>query len=335
MKAMLFCAGIGSRLSPITDFTPKPMVEFFGSPLVDYTLSRFEDWGVDEVVVNLSHRPEPLRRHLSAHWSDAFDIRFSVERHLLGTGGGLKKVERLLNGETFLVANSDFLLDPSIDMRQMLEAHFRSSAAATLLLVEDSSGRHTPIQVDANGRISALGCLLGAHDPRRPTYAFCGLQILEPTVFGFLPPDCPSNVIAACVEMLRAGLLAQGFVLDGYWQELGDPSGYLKAHFDLLDGASPFRRVVESDGRFAVIATKDDINMLSEFGVKIGGRVKIEPPVALGKSCVIGDGATVGPYAVVGENAAIGDRATITRSVVWRGATTGPDARRQDAIIYR
>ena len=335
MKAMLFCAGVGSRLSPVTGFVPKPMVEFFGRPLVDYALSQFEDWGVDEVVVNLHHRPESLRQHLLAYWGSVFQMHFSEEQCLLGTGGGLRKVERLLSGETFLVANSDFLFDPSIDMGQMLEVHFRSSAVATLLLVEDNSGKHTPIQVDTNGRISALGSLLGAHDPRRPTYAFCGLQILEPTVFEFLPPDRPSSIITADVEMLRDGLLAQGFVLDGYWQELGDPAGYLKAHFDLLDGASPLRLAVERGNRFAIIAEKDDVNLLDEFGVRIGERAKIEPPVALGRSCIVGGGATVGPYAVVGENAAIGEQAVITRSVIWRGATIGPDTRRQDAIVYR
>jgi len=335
MKAMLFCAGIGSRLSPITDLVPKPMVDFFGCPLVDYTLSQLEGWGITELVVNLHHRPEVLRQRLESRWGNAFNLHLSEEEYLLGTGGGLKEVERLFRGLTSLVANGDIILDLSVDIEQMLEMHYKNCAAATLLLTESKTDKYTPIQVDEKGRISMLGSLFGGHNPDRPRYAYCGLQILEPAIFRFIPPGKPSSVITAVVEMLRSGLSVRGFILDGYWRELGDLDGYKEAHWDVLDGKSPYRAVVEESERFAFIQDRHESFDLNDFGIAFGTGVGIEPPVALGRSCTIGKDTHVGPYAVIGESVRIGEQAEVTRSVLWRGARVPHGARLRETIIYQ
>ncbi len=333
MKAMLFCAGIGSRLLPITETVPKPMVDFFGQPLVDYTLSQLAGWGIDELVVNLFHRSETIKRHLVSRWRSKFSLHFSKEQELLGTGGGLKRAERLLGDETFLAANSDFVLDPTMNMEQMLEMHSDKNAAATLLLAQRKSQKYTPIQTDAEGRISMFGGLFGTADGERPSYVFCGLHILEAVVFDYLCSGRPDTVMSAYVKMLRTGLLVQGFVHNGYWQELGDKEGYLQAHFDVLDGTSPLRRAVEMAGRYAIIEQHQQTEALEKLDINVSSGAKIEPPVALGASCSIGKGASVGPYAIVGEGASIGRGARTTRSVVWRGAKIAPDAVLANEIV--
>lgn len=338
MRAMLFCAGIGSRLLPITETVPKPMVDFFGKPLVDYTLSQLAGWGVDDLVVNLFHRPETIERHLVSRWRSKFGLHFSRERRLLGTGGGLKRAERLLGDETFLAANSDFVLDPSIDVGQMVEMHSKRAAAATLLLAQRKSQKYTPIQTDAEGRISLLGELFGAADGERPSYVFCGLHILEAVVFECLCSGRADTVMSAYVKMLRAGLPVQGFVHNGYWQELGDKEDYLQSHFDVLDGKSPLRRTVEMAGRYAIVTQDqqaDALEKLGILGIKVSSGAKILHPVALGASCSIGKGASVGPYAIVGEGVSVGRGAQITRSVVWRGARIAPDAVVANEIVFQ
>jgi NDP-sugar pyrophosphorylase family protein len=297
---------------------PKPMIDFFGRPLADYVLSQLQRLGVDEIVVNLHHRPDVLRRHLETRWGSVFCLRFSEEAHLLGTGGGLKKVERLFSGGPFLAANGDVLLDPSLDMEQMLDFHSRAGAAATMLLREDATGKYTPLELDEYGRISTLGSLFGTYDPNRPLFAFCGLQLLEPAVFRFLPPSGPSNLIVADVEMLRSGLLVQGF-----------------AHFDVLDGTSPYGRVIEEEGTFAVLRDKRGIGHLDDSGISLGAGARIEPPVALGRSCAIGNRAVVGPYTVIGEGVGIGPGAEVVRSIAWRGVKIPANAKIKDQIVHQ
>ncbi|MBN1593616.1 MAG: NDP-sugar synthase [Candidatus Coatesbacteria bacterium] len=335
MKAMLFCAGIGSRLSPITDDIPKPMVEFMGKPLIDYTLSLVKDWGVREIAVNLHHHPESLERHLIEDWSNTFKVRFSRERVLLGTGGGLKEVEKYLNDGSFLTANGDFLLDPLLDISKILEMHSNNAAGATLLLIKDDSGRHTPIQTDTEGRLSYLGELLGEYEANAPRYSFCGLLILEPVIFDYLPKGRPYSVIAACIEMLKQGHLVQGYMLDGYWQELGETESYLKAHFDLLNRQSPYRSIVEDEGRFSFIQAENDLRHPCCVGANIHSGAVIRPPVALGLSCSIRDGGVVGPFTVIGEKAEVGGGAELSRTVLWGGVSVPRGIRLDGEIAYR
>ena len=130
MKAFLLAAGIGSRLRPITDITPKCMLDIDGRPLLDVWLDAFDRAGVNEVLVNLHHLPDVVRRHLSAHEGPPA-VRMVYEPELLGSAGTLVANRQWVDGEElFLACNADNLTD--FDLRSLVDAHREHDAIATL-----------------------------------------------------------------------------------------------------------------------------------------------------------------------------------------------------------
>ena len=137
MKAMILAAGYGTRLRPLTFSVPKPMVPICNRPLIGYAVEQFVAIGVDELVVNLHHLPDVLKRYLIDEYGDRLTLHFSYEPEILGTGGGLRRARPLLHGEDdFFVVNGDTIQFPPFE--KLREAQTEKNALATLTL------RHPP-----------------------------------------------------------------------------------------------------------------------------------------------------------------------------------------------
>ena len=134
-KAMVLAAGYGTRLKPLTDRMPKPLVPVLGKPMIDYSLDRLREFGIEEVVINVSH----LKEQLSAHLAGCRDlaIRLSDETEPLETGGGLKKALPLLGSEAFFYINSDIIwLDEGETALDRLARHWDDAKMDFLLLAQ-------------------------------------------------------------------------------------------------------------------------------------------------------------------------------------------------------
>lgn len=134
-KAMVLAAGYGTRLKPLTDRMPKPLVPVLGKPMIDYSLDRLRESGLEEVVINISH----LKDQLSSHLAGCRDltIRLSEEAAPLETGGGLKKALPLLGNDAFFYINSDIIwLDEGETALSRLARHWDDAAMDFLLLAQ-------------------------------------------------------------------------------------------------------------------------------------------------------------------------------------------------------
>ena len=152
MKAFLLAAGVGSRLRPITDTIPKCMVAIDGRPLLDIWLDAFDRAGVDEVLVNLHHLPDVVRRHLAARTGPPA-VRTVFEPELLGSAGTLVANRHWVDGEEFFLAcNADNLTD--FDLRSLIDAHREHDAIATLAVFHSenpSAGGVVELDADRPG----------------------------------------------------------------------------------------------------------------------------------------------------------------------------------------
>lgn len=155
MKAMIFAAGLGTRLRPLTDTMPKALIDINGKPALERVILKLKAVGVDEMVVNVHHFADQIVDFLQAHDNFGVDIAISDERgQLLDTGGGILAARRWLDcGEPFIVHNADIMTD--FDVAAMYESHKHSGADVTLLTQRRQSSRY--LYFDSGGRMRGWG----------------------------------------------------------------------------------------------------------------------------------------------------------------------------------
>jgi len=235
MKAMILAAGFGSRLRPLTDRQPKPLVRVGDHPLIAYPLALLRAAGIREAVINLHHRGDMIRAALG---DEAYGVRitYSEEDPILDTGGAIRRAERWLAGERFVVLNSDILID--LDLRPLLAWHAERAALATMVLRPDrQAARYGVIEIDAAQRIRRfLGQPPRVDTPLTP-FMFSGVHVFEPRVFDYLGSGRFSITRETYPRMLAADETLCGYVFDGYWRVLDTHAGLAEGRHDLATRA--------------------------------------------------------------------------------------------------
>ncbi|MFT4569612.1 MAG: mannose-1-phosphate guanylyltransferase/phosphomannomutase [Hyphomicrobiaceae bacterium] len=224
MRAMILAAGLGTRLRPLTETTPKAMVKVAGRPLIAYALDAVREAGIREVVVNLHYLGDILRDYLGDGSAFGVSIAYSSEDPIQDSGGGIRDARALLGEETFITLNADTIV--SFDLAPALEFHRRNKATATLLLRTDpGQAKFGLIRIDRTGRIGAFlqHQRPGAGEALEP-YMYTGVQILEPRVFDYMETDGPFSITRHTYPlMLASGEPLFGWPSQGRWITVGTP----------------------------------------------------------------------------------------------------------------
>lgn len=285
LGGMILCAGLGTRLRPLTDLWPKPACPVLHQPLVAYNLALLKGAGVAAPLINTHHLAERMRA-VATTAADSLGLALGVshEATLLGTGGGLAACRAQLAAGTFYLLNGDFLFD--VDLAAALAAHRRARAAATLVVQPMAEGAdYRPLHGFPDGR---LACLPGSAAPAGALpWHFTGVHVLEPEIFEHLEAR-PSGLF----ETGYRGLLARGATVQlhadrGAWRDIGAPEHLLTANLEAAAGRLPLRR-------FAAL-----------------GRAQAISPAARVDGTVID--------AIIGAGASIPRSARVERSVVFAG----------------
>jgi len=325
MKAMILAAGEGRRLAPLTDDWPKPLFPVGDRPVVSYLFELLRYYGIKDVVLNIHHLGEQIKKVLGDGSRSSVRISYSREEDLLGTGGGIRNASGFWGDEDILVINGDNLLELNLGRLNLF--HQAKGGTATMVLKPMGSHQdYTPIYLDKGSYIEAIG-----GKPRSlPSYAFIGTQILSS---GFVD-HLPSRGSACLVEDGYQKILhsrnnpdrLSGFVTTGYWQEISTMRGYWEANMDFLRGKSPsyYYRGREDFTRRGLYVGKE---------CRIGPRVNFSAPVYLGDGCEIGAGTTLGPHIMVGAGSIIGERCSLQNVIIWPKSKIRKGSRLQDVII--
>jgi len=225
MRAMVLAAGKGTRLRPLTDTVPKPLVEVAGRPMVAYPLEVLRQAGIEEVVINLHHLGGQIRTALGDGQAYGLRIIYSEEDPILDTGGAIAAAREYLAGDTFVVLNADTFID--VRLQEVIEFHRRHDALATMVVRADPDAtRKDDIRIDADGRMRRI---LGHSHPASsaasalPRLFYAGIQVFAPRVFDFLPAGVYSITRDVYPRLLAADEPLYGYLHTGYWRILDTP----------------------------------------------------------------------------------------------------------------
>lgn len=232
MKAMVLAAGLGVRLRPLTDTVPKALIPVAGRPLIHYPLLLLKRYGITDIVINLHHHGKMIVEALGDGRAMGLRLQYSWEPTILGTGGGIKQARELLGETTFLVMNSDILVDLNLDKVVQFH-HHRESAVSMVLRADPRADQYGAIELDGRDRIRTIIGQGGrgsveAGEVRR--FMFTGVHILEPTVFDAIPGPGFSSIIDVYIALLRRDEPLFGYVMKGAWMDLGTPERYQEAN---------------------------------------------------------------------------------------------------------
>ena len=235
MKAMILAAGLGTRLRPLTNTVPKPLLPISGTPLIVWNLLLLKRHGFHDVVINLHHLGPMIEQALGNGSNYGLRIVYSREPVILGTGGGLKKAEPHFSGEAVLVLNGDTLVE--LDLGAFCAFHQQRDAVATLVLRKDpEAARWGLVEMDSDNRIVRItGRGKSESGPVQPRM-FAGIHILHPRLLRDVPKGKESSIIDPYVAAIQRGETVLGYDSEGYWSDIGTPERYAQAEHDASAG---------------------------------------------------------------------------------------------------
>lgn len=227
MKAMIFAAGIGSRLKPFTDTKPKALLPVLGKPLLQHNMERLIQFGVTDFVINVHHFAEQIIRFLNEHDNFGVNIHISDETDLLlETGGGLEKARYLLSdSEPVVVQNSDIITD--INFEQLVQFHKNKNALATLAVRNRESLRYLRFNEQnllcgwENTKTGEE--LVARNDNHYEKLAFSGVHVISQELLGQLNKGGAYGIINLYLNLAKQNNIV-GYMHDkDYWFDVGTP----------------------------------------------------------------------------------------------------------------
>lgn len=299
MQALILVGGKGTRLLPITETTPKPVITLVDRPFLAWMLGWLAGHGVEEVVLSCGFLPDRMKEVLGDGIPGGPRLVWVEEDRPLGTAGAMRFALEHLD-ETFLALNGDLLSD--FNLSALIAFHRRRGAVATIGLkqVEDTTGFGL-VDLEDDGTVSGFrekaGTVTGG-----PGLVNAGVYVLEREVVEAIPSGREVSIEREVFPGLAGPGLA-GLVLDGYWMDIGTPDRYLQATWDIVEGRMVSGPTFTADG-----------------------------PV-ISPSASVAPRASIGPRAVIADGCVVEDGAKVSGSVLLEGARVGPGARVVDSIL--
>jgi mannose-1-phosphate guanylyltransferase len=322
-QAFVLGAGLGTRLRPLTDNLPKPLVPIFQKPLITFAFDHLIDAGIRKFFVNTHRQPELFAQMFGRarpagapgrgvkedieKLADAtggralpvycdIPIEFRSEPLLLETGGGIKNMEDSLGTEPFIVYSGDILTD--VDLAPLIDEHFRRQNDVTLGL------RKTGLDEGVVLRDSQIVAIRKKDEPRGD-YDFAGISIWNASIFPRIPGARKVSFIPILVDWIKHGGRIGGVVLsENKWFNIGTRTDYLEAH----------RAISAANWKPNYVKTPDW-------------------PISIARDAIVSPSAQLSGFYSIGEGCSVGDGAAIEDTIVWPGAQIASRSHLRNCIV--
>lgn len=326
-KAMIMAAGVGSRLGPLCDVVPKPLVPVANIPVMDVLIRHISSFGIKDIIANTYYKAEDIQNHYGKGFLEdksgsfykdsgllSVNIKFIKEQKLSGTAGGVKKCQFFFDGsEDFIVMSGDGLTD--IDINKAYESHKNSSSIATIVVkevTEEEISIYGIIVPDENGYIESFQEKPPLKEAKS-NLANTGIYIFNYEIFNFIPEntffDFAKNVFPL---LMSAGIKIHTYIHKGYWSDIGSIEQYKLSSADIVNGrVSSFKpqTIKTSSGRYICGSNfNNDAEAIIEGSCVFGNNCK------LGRNCKIIN-------SVLWDNVEVKANAVIENSIILQDIT--------------
>jgi mannose-1-phosphate guanylyltransferase len=316
MQALILAGGKGTRLRPLTVYTPKPIVPICNRPFLLYQIDTLRRAGITDITLSLSYQPNKIEQLLGDGSDHGVKLKYTVEPQPMGTAGAYKFAEDLIREPT-VVFNGDILTD--LDLKAVIREHNERKATATIVLtpVKDPT-TYGVVETEKDGRVRRF-----LEKPKVEEITSnninAGTYVLEPKVLDYLPKgENYSFEYGLFPDLLKRGEAFYAHIpTRTYWIDIGTPERYLQVHEDLLANRVGRIHIKDRKGQFdaATVAEIDDLSMV-------------------GDDCQIKPGAQI-INSVLGQGCFVEERARVENCVIWPHTRIGTTAQLNGAIVGR
>jgi mannose-1-phosphate guanylyltransferase len=294
-QAFVLGAGLGTRMRPLTDELPKPLVPIFQKPLITFALDHLIDSGVEKFFINTHRLPEMFAAAFPENRYAGIELTFVNEPVLLETGGGIKNIESPLGGDPFISYSGDILTD--VPLRPLIEEHFNRGNDVTLALRKTTLGSAIAFQ---NGRVIDISNRRGVAG----NYDFANIAIWNHSIFARIPSVQKISFIPILSDWISAGGKIGGVILDhDQWFNLGSRAEYLDVHRAILAGWQP------------------------EY---VKDRECLKP---VHPSAIVDPSAQIRGHSVVGRDCRVGAGVVLENTILWPGSQIASNAELFGCIV--
>ncbi|HIC91041.1 MAG TPA: NDP-sugar synthase [Syntrophaceae bacterium] len=293
MKAIILCAGLGTRLKPLTDKLPKPLMPIVGRPIIENIIYTLKHCGIREIVINTHHLHGKIVDYLKDGKKFEIKVHYSYEPQILGTGGGMGNARDFFKGhETFIAHNGDVLTN--LNLAPVIKAHIDTQAMATLLLC-DFPPINTVTMTSSGEVVGIKGNPKEPKDSDLEMLTFTGISIMNPKILEFLPGREYGDIVDTYLKLigLKMGSIRGYVIKNHYWRHIGNISEYFRAHQEIL----------------------------IEKKRLIYGKMPSSKPFYIGEGSIIEEGVLLRGFVSVGRDCVIKREATLENCIIWDGIT--------------
>jgi mannose-1-phosphate guanylyltransferase/phosphomannomutase len=311
LKAVLMAGGEGTRLRPLTSNQPKPMVNIFNKPVMEYIIELLKSHDIKDIIVTLQFLPQLIKNYYGDGNDLGVNLSYAIEDEPLGTAGSVKNAEDFLK-ERFIVISGDALTD--FDLKKAVAFHKKKKSFATLVLTRVKNPLEFGVVItNEKGKIKRF--------LEKPNWGQVfsdtvntGIYVLEPEVLSHIPKgksvDFSKDLFP---KLLAEGYPLYGYIADGYWCDIGSLEQYSEVHSDILNNK--------------VNIKIDGIKMMNNIWVGndtvIDPDVNFEGPAFIGQHSKIETGAKIGPGTVIGNNVMVKSNVKMYKTIIQENTYIG------------
>ena len=308
MKAVVMAGGFGTRIQPLTNSRPKPMLPIINKPMMEHTMMSLKDLGITEFIVLLYFKPELIKNYFGDGSDFGIKITYVVPDDDYGTAGAVKFAEECIGDDNFIIISGDLVTD--FDFQKIFDYHAEKKSKLTITLTSvDNPLEFGVVIANEEGKIEKF--------LEKPSWGEVfsdtintGIYVIEPEILNYIPKnenfDFAKDLFP---HLMREGIdLIAGYA-EGYWRDVGNPESYRDVYDDILSGKVDLKIAGEK-------SIFPDGVLYSEEEYSFDKSIEFIGTVVLGKNVTLKNGVKL-HNVVIGDNVVIGKECNIRNTVIW------------------